>query len=268
MPTLTADILADLDALLQPARFSDYGPNGLQVPGPHEVATVVTGVSAHVELFERAAAEGADLLLVHHGLFWGPAHPGSGTGPIDIAMKRRLKLLFDHDIALAAYHLPLDAHPEVGNNALLAKALGAERITPFAPHRGVPIGFVATLPGDGIPADGQSWQGGHDSLLSRVRAAVGREPLAFAYGPDQVRSVAIVTGAGTDHMPEAISLGADAFLTGEPAERAMAIAAEGSIHFIAAGHHATETFGVRALGEHLSERFGLRHVFVDVPNPI
>lgn len=260
MPVPTADIIAELDALLEPQRFSDYGPNGLQVPGPHEISTIVTGVSAHVELFERAAAEGADLLLVHHGLFWG-----SGAGPIDVSMKRRLKLLFDHDIALAAYHLPLDAHPEVGNNALLANELGAARIAPFAPHRGQPIGYVATLPGDGVPAAGQD---GQDSLLARVRGAVGREPLVFANGPDQVRSVAIVTGAGTDFMPEAIALGADAFLTGEPAERAMAIAAEGSIHFIAAGHHATETFGVRALGERLSERFGLRHVFVDVPNPI
>lgn len=257
MPVLTAAILAEIDALLEPGRFSDYCPNGLQVPGPHEVSKIVTGVSAHVELFERAAAEDADLLLVHHGLFWGP-----GPGPIDVAMKRRLQLLFEHDIALAAYHLPLDAHPELGNNALLARAIGAQRLTPFASHKGTPIGFLATMPGNGIPAAGE------DGLIARVHEAVGREPLSFANGPDEVRTVAIVTGAGTDFMPEAIALGADAFITGEPAERAMALAAEGSIHFIAAGHHATETFGVRRLGDWLSERFGLRHVFIDVPNPI
>ena len=249
----TADLLADLDDLLQTSSFQDYGPNGLQVPGPDEVETVVTGVSANAELFERAAEAGADLVLVHHGLFWGGAPQA-----LDRPAKRRLQLLFDHDMALAAYHLPLDAHPEVGNNALLARALGAEAWTPFAEHRGRPIGVAATF-ADGLAAP---------ELLARVRAATDREPLAFLDGPQVVRSAGIVSGAGGDHLADAIALGLDALITGEPSERHMALAREAGIHFLAAGHYATETFGVQALGERLAARFGVRHIFVDVPNPI
>jgi dinuclear metal center YbgI/SA1388 family protein len=250
----TTEIIAELDALLDPARFEDYGPNGLQVPGPGDVQTVATGVSASLQLFELAAAEHAQLLLVHHGLFWG-----SGAAPIDAAMKRRLKTLFDADIALAAYHLPLDAHAQLGNNALLAQALGADSHEPFALHRGQPIGVLARLPGDGIDAA---------ELFARVRDATAREPLVFDAGPPRVRRIAIVSGAGSDYLAEAAAAGADALLTGEPAERAMAAAREAGLHFLAAGHYATETFGVRALGEHLATRFGVRHVFLDVPNPI
>lgn len=257
MPALIADIIAEADRLLESPRFQDYGPNGLQVPGPESASTLVTGVSAHVELFERAIEAQANLVLVHHGLFWG-----SGAGPIDVAMKRRLRLLFDHDIALAAYHLPLDAHPEIGNNALIAQALGAGRLRPFAVHRGQPIGFVATLPGEGMPASGST------GLFAHVETLTGRSPLVFDAGPQMVRTVAIVSGGGTDHLGEAIAEGADAFLTGEPSERAMAQAREGGIHYIAAGHYATETFGIKRLGEHLAQRFGLRHAFVDVSNPI
>jgi dinuclear metal center YbgI/SA1388 family protein len=247
-------IVDDLDRLLEPSRFDDYCPNGLQVPGRAQVETVVTGVSAHVELFEIALAEHADLLVVHHGLFWG-----SSIGPIDSVLKRRLQILFDADISLAAYHLPLDAHPLVGNNALLAHALGAEQLEPFAHHHGEPIGFIARLPGDGLaPAE----------LFSRVRDLTSREPLVFDVGPAQIRRLAIVSGAGSDHLAEAAECGADALLTGEPAERAMAEARELGLHFIAAGHYATETLGVRRLGEHLAERFALRHVFLDVPNPV
>ncbi|HEY1689290.1 MAG TPA: Nif3-like dinuclear metal center hexameric protein [Solirubrobacteraceae bacterium] len=256
MPARTLEIVAEIDRLLEPGRFVDYGPNGLQVPGREEVSTLATGVSAHVELFEQAIESEADLLLVHHGLFWG-----SGAGPIDLAMKRRLKLLFDSDLALAAYHLPLDAHLEVGNNALIARALGAERLTPFALHKGQPIGCIGRLR-ERLNAAGS------DGLFAEVARLTGQEPLVFDAGPEEVKTIAIVTGAGSDYMPEAIAAGADAFITGEPAERAMAIAREGGIHFIAAGHHATEVFGVRRLGEHLAKRFELRHVFLDVPNPI
>jgi dinuclear metal center YbgI/SA1388 family protein len=248
------DIVAELDGLLEPGRFADYCPNGLQVPGAERVETVVTGVSAHLELFEGARAERAELVLAHHGLFWG-----SGPGPIDAALARRLRVLFAGDISLLAYHLPLDAHPEVGNNALLARALGAEPREPFARHRGEPIGCLAELPGEGLAiAD----------LLRRVSDVTAREPLAFDYGPPLVRRMGIVTGAGAEHLAEAIAAGADAFLTGEPAERVMAQAREAGVHFIAAGHYATETFGVRRLGELLVERFGLRHVFLDMPNPV
>jgi dinuclear metal center YbgI/SA1388 family protein len=250
----TGEILAELDRVLEPARFEDYCVNGLQVPGPHHVETIATGVSAHAQLFELAAHERADLLLVHHGLFWG-----SGVRALDAMLKRRLQTLFEADVALVAYHLPLDAHPQLGNNALLARALGAGELTPFALHHGHPIGFLTTLPDGGVAAE---------VLFARVREATRREPLVFDAGPPQVRRLAIVSGGGADYIADAALAGADALLTGEPAERSMAQARESGIHLIAAGHHATETFGVRALGEHLAERFAVRHVFLDVPNPV
>jgi dinuclear metal center YbgI/SA1388 family protein len=247
-------IIGYLDDLLDPTAYDDYGPNGLQVPGSEQIQTVVTGVSANVELFARAREQGADLVLVHHGLFWaGPPRP------LDRASKRRLQLLFDADLALAAYHLPLDGHLEVGNNALLARAIGSAEIEPFAAHRRGTIGVRARFAGPGIaPAE----------LVARVHEATGREPLVFTDGPDPVRTIGIASGAGADHLEDAIAAGLDAFVTGEPTERSMARAREAEVHFLAAGHYATETFGVRALGERLAEHFGIRHVFVDVPNPI
>jgi dinuclear metal center YbgI/SA1388 family protein len=254
MAAAISEVLAEIDRVLEPQRFKDYCVNGLQVPGRVQVQTIATGVSAHAELFELAVRERADLLLVHHGLFWG-----SGVAAIDDTLKRRLQLLFDANIALAAYHLPLDAHPQLGNNALLASALGAGELAPFALHEGQPIGFLAHLPGEGVPAQ---------ELFARVAQITAREPLVFDAGPERVRVLAIVSGAGADYTAEAASAGADALLTGEPAERSMAQARESSIHLIAAGHYATETFGIRQLGEHLAERFELHHVFLDVPNPV
>jgi dinuclear metal center YbgI/SA1388 family protein len=254
VPADIGEILDELERLLEPGRFEDYCPNGLQVPGAASVRTVATGVSAHAELFELAATEGADLLVVHHGLFWG-----SSSGAIDRTLKHRLQILFDANIGLAAYHLPLDAHPEVGNNALLARALGATDLEPFAIHHGEPIGFVASLPGTGVPAA---------ELFARVNQLTAREPLVFGSGPAQVRRLAIVSGAGADYLADAAAAGADALLTGEPTERVMAQARESGLHFIAAGHYATEIHGIRRVGEHLAERFGVRHVFLDVPNPV
>jgi dinuclear metal center YbgI/SA1388 family protein len=248
------EVVAALDEELAIVEFEDYGPNGLQGPGPVEVGTVVTGVSAQAELFERAAEAGADLVLVHHGLVWD-----GSPRQLDAAAKRRLKLLFDHDIALAAYHLPLDAHPRLGNNAIICERLGLAGREPFGLHRGRPIGWAGRLPGGGVPIG---------ELVARVEALAGRAPLVFDAGPRQVRSLGVVSGAAADSLAEAIDRGFDAFLTGEPAERVMAQAREAGVHFIAAGHYATETFGVRALGDLTAERFGLRHVFADVPNPI
>jgi dinuclear metal center YbgI/SA1388 family protein len=248
------EILADLEALLTPGDFEDYGPNGLQVPGRELVARVVTGVSATAELFARASEVDADLVITHHGILWGSA------SPIDRPMRRRLELLFAADISLAAFHIPLDAHPEVGNNAVIAQALGASERAPFARHRGAMIGCEATFAGEGIAAT---------ELIERVRALTGgREPLVFKSGPERVRRLGVVSGGGCEFLGEAIARGLDAFLTGEPTERVMAESQEAGIHFIAAGHYATETFGVRALGDRLSARFGIEHIFVDVPNPI
>lgn len=252
--TPVSQIIDALDELLEPDGFRDYGPNGLQVPGRTEVNKVVTGVSAHRELIERAVAARADLLLVHHGLFW--SFLPVGLSPV---LAERLRALFKNDLGLAAYHLPLDAHPEFGNNALLARALGCERHEAFGMSDGVPIGRVGHFPGDGIPAV---------DLFTRVREVTGREPLVFHAGPAAVRSVGVVSGAAAKMLPEAVALGLDAFVTGEPAEHVMADAREAGIHFVAAGHYATETFGVRRLGEWLAERFGVEHEFADVPNPV
>lgn len=254
MPAALTDLIAEADRLLEPGHFEDYCVNGLQVPGPDSVATIASGVSAHVELFERAAQERAQLLLVHHGVFWG-----EGVRSIDAPLKRRLGLLFDEDIGLAAYHLPLDAHPQLGNNALIARGLGAVELEPFARHRSVTIGFVAKLPGEGVSGE---------ELRGQVQQLTGREPLWFDSGPSRIERLAIVSGAGGDFVSEALAEGAQGLLTGEAPERSMADAREAGIHLFAAGHYATETFGVRALGEHLAERFSLRHVFIDVPNPL
>jgi dinuclear metal center YbgI/SA1388 family protein len=247
------EIVAFLDELLEIGSYADYGPNGLQVPGAEEVSTVVTGVSAQLELFERAAQAGAQLVLSHHGLFWD-FHPRS-IGP---AMKKKLKLLFDADMSLAAYHLPLDAHPEVGNNALICSALGLERAEPLAEHKGRPIGFVGRS-ADGIP---------FGELRERCAAVFGREPFVWDAGPETVHSVGVVSGGAPGSFHEAIARGVDAFLTGETAEHVMADARENRVHFIAGGHYATETFGIRRLGELVAGRFGVEHRFVDVPNPI
>jgi dinuclear metal center YbgI/SA1388 family protein len=249
-----ASIIAALDELLDPGSFRDLGPNGLQVPGGRDVTRVVTGVTAQRALIERAVELDAQLVLVHHGLFWD-FHP-TGLTPV---LAERLRLLFVHDIALAAYHLPLDAHPAVGNNALLAERLGCERHEPFGEVRGRAIGRTGEFEGGGLSAM---------EFFARVREVTGREPTVFAGGGDRVRRVGIVSGSAADLLPAAIAAGLDAFVTGEPREHVMADALEGGIHFVAAGHYATETFGVRAVGDWLAERFGIDHIWVDLPNPV
>lgn len=249
-------IIEFLDQMLDSAAFEDYGPNGLQVPGADEVTKVVTAVSAHQELFERAAAARAQMVLCHHGIFWG-----SGNGPIDGRMKRRLKTLFDADISLAAYHLPLDAHADVGNNALICRALGFDPVEPFAVTRGRAIGWIGRTGEDGGVTV--------DDLLARARATFDRDDvLHFDGGPDRIRTLGVVSGGGDGFFGEAIAAGVDAFVSGEPSEPAMADAREAGVHFLAAGHWASETFGVRRLGDLLAERFGVEHEFVAVPNPV
>jgi len=243
------DLIRALDELLDPAAFDDYGPNGLQVPGPSEVRRVVTGVSAQRPLAERAVELGAELVLVHHGLFW--KFLPIGLTPV---LAERLRPLFKHDVGLAAYLLPLDAHPEVGNNALLAEGLGCAEHEAFAT-----IGRAGTFAGEGIAAA---------DLFARVEELTQRPPLVFDTGPERVRRIAIVSGAGASRLPLAVAEGFDAFLTGEPSEHVMADAREAGIHFIAAGHYATETFGVRRLGDWLAAAYGVEHHWVDIPNPV
>jgi dinuclear metal center YbgI/SA1388 family protein len=250
----TAEIIAFLDELLAIDEYDDFGPNGLQVPGAETTHTVATGVSAQLELFDRAAAIGAQLVLVHHGVLWDFQPRRLSPG-----LAARLKSLLCADIALAAYHLPLDAHPEVGNNALLAHGLGCVDAAPFGMHRGRAIGVAGRFEDPGLPLG---------ALLERIAMLTAREPFALASGPDHVRSLGIISGAGADSLPEAIEAGLDAFLTGEPREHVMADAREAGVHFIAAGHYATETFGIRRIGQLVAQRFRIRHEFIDIPNPI
>ncbi|MGI8921287.1 MAG: Nif3-like dinuclear metal center hexameric protein [Solirubrobacteraceae bacterium] len=247
-------IVAYLDDELDIDGFDDYGPNGLQVPGATDVARVATGVSANLATLEAAAELRAELVIVHHGLFWD-FHRRALTP----TLARRLRLLLEREISLAGYHLPLDAHPRHGNNALLADALGCVEVVPFGAHRGRPIGVSGRFGDDGIEAT---------ELIARVRGATAREPLWLDYGPPRVRSIGIVSGAAASSLSEAVSTGLDAFLTGEPSEHVLGDAREAAVHFIAAGHYATETRGVRRLGELVAARFGVEHHFIDVPNPI
>ena len=243
-----SEAITYLDGWLSPDAFDDLGPNGLQVPAARELERVVTGVTAQRALFDEAVARDAQLVLVHHGLFW--SFNPIGLTPL---LAERLRPLFKHDIALAAYHLPLDAHPEVGNNALLAAALGAATHEAFAD-----VGRGATF-AEPVPAA---------ELFARVTAVTAREPLVFDAGPPEIRRIAIVSGGAASRLGQAVAEGYDAFLTGEPKENVMADAREAGVHFIAAGHYATETLGVRRLGDLLAERFGIEHVWVDLPNPV
>ncbi len=254
MPAARDEIIAFCDELLEARDFDDYGPNGLQVPGATEVGKVVTGVSAHLELLERARDAGAELVLVHHGLFWDFL-PRALSEP----MAARLRTALGAGISVAGYHLPLDAHPRIGNNALLCAGLGFEAEPgAFAVFKGRALGTIGRRQ-EPIPAA---------ELFAAVTELVGREPLVFDAGPERVGSIGLLSGAGASEVHAAVALGLDAFLTGEPAEHAMADAREGGVHFIAAGHYATETLGIRRLGELVAERFGVAHEFVDVPNPV
>jgi dinuclear metal center YbgI/SA1388 family protein len=242
------EIVAFANELLDVDSYPDYLPVGLQVVGGEDVTTIACGVSSSRELFEHTAALGAQMVIVHHGLFWD-----RDPRVVDATLKGRLKALFDADVTLAAYHLALDAHPELGNNALLARELGVELDAVFDVGHG---GSLAEPLGP-------------DAFTARVRDVLGgREPLAFQYGPDEIRRVAIVSGGGAGLLPAAAAAGYDAFLTGEPAEPTMMAARELGIHFIAGGHYATERLGVQALTRRLAEQFSLDWHFIELTNPV
>jgi dinuclear metal center YbgI/SA1388 family protein len=221
---------------------------GLQVVGAPDVRKIACAVSASRELFERAGELGAQLVLVHHGLFW--ERDSRVVGP---ELKGRLRALFDADLTLAAYHLALDAHPELGNNVLLAHELGVGPVERFAE-----IGF-------GGPLDRPQRM---DEFATRVRARLNRPPLVFSYGPETIERVAICSGGAARHLADAVAGGYDCFLTGEAAEPTKHAAKEAGVHFVAAGHYATETLGVRALADRIAQEFSLEWEFVDLPNPV
>ena len=242
------EILAFASELLDLDAYPDYGPMGMQVAGSPEVDRIECGVSSSLELFERTAAARAQMLLVHHGVFWD-----RDSRVIDDAMRRRLKMLFDAGITLAAYHLALDAHPEMGNNALIARELGIEPSEPFGG-----IGFGGPL------AEPVSV----DEFTARVRERLGSEPVVFAHGPDRIERAAVITGGAARYLADAAREGYDLFLTGEPAEPSLHAARELGIHFVAAGHYATERIGIQALAKRLADQFDLEWEFIDLPNPV
>lgn len=246
-------LLAHLAKLLNADAFADYAPNGLQVEGRAEIKKIIGGVTASQALVDAAVEKGADALLVHHGYFW------TGEPPAVIGIKqRRLKALLAADINLLAYHLPLDAHPELGNNAQLAKLLGFQQEGTFGGGGGPDVGQYGRL---SSPQSAEA--------LSRLLAdKLGREPLHIAGGSHHIQRIAWCTGAAQSYLEQAVDLGVDAFLTGEISEQTVHIAREHGIHFFSAGHHATERGGVQALGAHLADTFGLDFEFVDIDNPV
>ena len=243
------DIVDYANELLETHRFPEYGRPGLQVLGADEVAKIACGVSASFELFRRAAAAAAQLVIVHHGMFWR-------NEPlwIDRRQRGRLEALFAADLTLLAYHLPLDAHPVIGNNALLADALGVEVERPFGE-----VGQGGRLPS---PT-------GIDQIVARIREIVGgREPLVFAHGPERIERIAICSGGSGGEVIQAAHEGYDLYLTGEPEEPSLQTARELGIHFVAAGHDATERLGVQALARKIAERFSLEWEFIEIENPV
>jgi dinuclear metal center YbgI/SA1388 family protein len=241
-----------LNTLLDVGRFKDYGPNGLQVEGAAVVRRVVCGVTASRALIEAAVAAGADTLLVHHGLFWR-GQDGRLTG----WLRERVALLMRYELNLFAYHLPLDAHGELGNNAALGRRLGWCADGRFGDQD---LGFLATLP---EPLEAAS-------LAAAVTAATlphARTPLLVGGDGRTVRRVAWCTGGAQGYFESAIAAGADVFLTGEISEPQTHLARESGVAFLAAGHHATERYGVQAVGQRLAEQFGLECRFIDVDNP-
>jgi dinuclear metal center YbgI/SA1388 family protein len=235
------------DKYLNVSKFSDYAPNGLQIEGKSEIKNIISGVSANQDLIDRAIDEKTDALFVHHGFFWkGEDHCITGI------KKNRIKALLDNNINLFAYHLPLDAHSEVGNNIQLAKRFGIQNPTPIG--------------------DTLVWQGEINTTLAdfsiTIEQSLDRKPLIFGDQGRVLKRVAWCSGGAQTYIEHAIKINADCFITGEISEQTPAIAKENNIAFISAGHHATERYGVQALCQHLSDKFNLQHQFIDINNKV
>jgi dinuclear metal center YbgI/SA1388 family protein len=239
-----------LKEILQPARFNDYCPNGLQVEGRSEVNKIVTGVTASQSLIDEAVKRNADAILVHHGYFW------RGEMPEIVGMKkRRIQTLLRHDINLFAYHLPLDAHPEFGNNVMLGKKLNLA-IDRWLDDKQMVA--MTTLPAPVELAD----------LCALIKTQLGRTPQLIAGSKSSIQTIAWCTGAAQQYIDIAILADVDVFISGEISEQTVHAVRESNTAYIAAGHHATERYGIQALGDHLSEKLGLLHEFVEIDNPV
>lgn len=236
--------------LLEASRFRDYCPNGLQVEGRAPVERLVTGVSASLALLQAALDAKADAVLVHHGWFWR-----NEDARVVGVKRKRLGLLMEQGVSLLAYHLPLDAHPELGNNAQLAKRLGLTVEGWFGEQN---IAAHGSLVAPASLAD----------FAARVESSLSRKPLVIGEADREIKRVAWCSGGAQDYFAEALRYGVDAFITGEISEHSVHLARESGVAFISAGHHATERYGVQALGEHLAVQFGLEHQFIDIDNPV
>lgn len=245
-------LLSAFDAELQPQNFQDYGPNGLQVEGKPRIRKLVSGVTASLALIEAAIAAQADAVFVHHGLFWRGQN-GTVTG----WMKQRLQRLLTHDVNLFAYHLPLDAHPTLGNNARLGDLLGLQADARFGAHD---LGFI------GVPAAGQGLADAA-ALAARLQAVLGRAVLQVGEVAGPLQRVAWCSGGAQGYFEDAIAAGAQAFITGEISEPQAHLARECGVAFFACGHHATERYGAPALAAHVATQLGIAHEFIDIDNP-
>lgn len=241
------DLSNYLNGLLQPERFSDYCPNGLQVEGKRQINNIVTGVTASMELLQAALEANADVILVHHGYFWR-----NEALPITGIKKRRIQFLLQHDINLFAYHLPLDMHPELGNNVMLAKQLDL-KITKWADMLALAeLNKPQTLA----------------SFAEHVQATLKRKPLVIGDLNKPIKNIALCTGAAQGYIEQALAENVDVYISGEISEQTVHVARESGMSYISAGHHATERYGIQALGEHLAKRFGLQHQYIDCDNPV
>ena len=239
-----------LNTLLQPERFSDYCPNGLQVEGKQEINKIVTGVTASMALLQAARRANADAILVHHGYFWrGEALPITGI------KKHRIQFLLQHDINLFAYHLPLDAHSKLGNNVMLAKKLDLT-MTGRAGEKEMLLLAELKSP--------QPLQ----SLVNLIETKLNRKPQVIGDLNKPIQKIALCTGAAQGYIEQAVAAGVDAYISGEISEQTVHVAIESGVSYISAGHHATERYGIQALGEHLAHKFDLQHEFIDIDNPV
>ncbi|MDG2174961.1 MAG: Nif3-like dinuclear metal center hexameric protein [Gammaproteobacteria bacterium] len=242
-----------LNELLRPNEFRDYCPNGLQVEGKAQIANLVTGVTASLALIEEAVEKGADAILVHHGYFWKGEDP-TVTG----IRKNRLKLLLDNDINLFGFHLPLDAHPKLGNNAQLGLKLGFSTEADLDPQHKSRVGVWGSLE---EPCNGKE-------LVERITNQLNRAPFHIQGEKETIEKIGWCTGSAQSYIELAYEAGVDAYLTGEVSEQTVHFARETGMHFFAAGHHATERYGVQAVGQYLAGEFGLNHEFIDIDNPV
>lgn len=249
---LRDEIIRFIDEYLNSREISDISRNGLQIEGKKEIRRIAFGVSASLECMKKAAEGGADMLITHHGLLWGHEAPFTGT------LKKKLEFMFAADMNLCAWHLPLDMHPECGNNAQLMKMLGAKIRRPFGHFKGNFAGFSGEFP---VPME-------IGDILSILKKRLQSQPFCFNFGRKEIRTLAIVSGGAAGNFSEAIDKGLDLYITGEPSEQSQELARETCSNFIAAGHYNTEKLGVQALSAVIKEKFGAETFFADVPNPV